>query len=141
MWYVSGTEWTETSDGPRHRYLIKYAESRDGLRWERTGIVCHRLPLGGGVRLRPTVCPTRWQVSTACGIRIAVSSYRIGYAESADGIVWTRQDSTSVVPASSSGWDSEMTTYPWSSGAGIACHMLYNGNGYGRTGIGLAVGT
>ena len=67
-------------------------------------------------------------------------SYRIGYAESADGIVWTRRDSTSVVPPSESGWDSEMTTYPVVVRRGDRLYMLYNGNDYGRTGIGLALG-
>src|SRR5262245_61661792 len=40
MWYVSGTGW-EVKDGqPQHRYHIKYAESRDGIQWERDGVVC-----------------------------------------------------------------------------------------------------
>ena len=40
MWYVSGTEWQVTAAGPRHRYHIKYAESPDGARWDRRGLVC-----------------------------------------------------------------------------------------------------
>ncbi len=66
-------------------------------------------------------------------------SYRIGYAESADGIGWVRRDSTSVVDPSDTGWDSEMTTYPVVVRRGDRFYMLYNGNDYGRTGIGLAV--
>ena len=139
MWYVSGTEWTETPEGPRHHYLIKYAESRDGLRWERTGIVCldyrseEEFAFGRPCVLRDGNLYRMWYSYRG-------PYYRIGYAESADGIVWTRLDSTSVVPPSSSGWDSEMTTYPVVVRRGDRLYMLYNGNGYGRTGIGLALG-
>ena len=97
MWYVSGTEWTESLEGPRHRYLIKYAESRDGLRWERTGIVCldyrseEEFAFGRPCVLRDGNLYRMWYSYRG-------ASYRIGYAESADGMVWTRQDSTSVVP-------------------------------------------
>ena len=37
LWYVSGVEWVD-KDTPR--YNIKYAESRDGLNWDRKGVVC-----------------------------------------------------------------------------------------------------
>ena len=66
-------------------------------------------------------------------------TYRIGYAESLDGIVWTRRDDQCIVlTPSADGWDSDMVAYPWCRHAGWTVHMLYNGNGYGRTGIGLA---
>jgi hypothetical protein len=139
MWYVSGTEWTAEASGPRHRYHIKYAESRDGRRWERTGIVCldygsvEEFAFGRPCVLREGALYRMWYSYRG-------PSYRIGYAESADGIVWTRLDSPSVVPPSDSGWDSEMTTYPVVVRRGDRLYMLYNGNGYGRTGIGLAVG-
>src|SRR5262249_39088857 len=40
MWYASGTEWTQVNGRPRHRYHVKYAESRDGIEWRRDGTVC-----------------------------------------------------------------------------------------------------
>src|SRR5258708_13187446 len=40
MWYVSGTRWEETERGAKHYYLIKYAESSDGLEWQRSGQTC-----------------------------------------------------------------------------------------------------
>ena len=138
MWYVSGTEWTVEASGPRHRYHIKYAESRDGLRWERTGIVC--LDYGSADEYafgRP--CVLRDGNLYRMWYSVRGSSYRIGYAESADGIVWVRRDSMNVVVPSDTGWDSEMTTYPAVVRRGDRFYMLYNGNDYGRTGIGLAV--
>jgi hypothetical protein len=65
-------------------------------------------------------------------------SYRIGYAESGDGIVWQRRDEEAGIDVSPDGWDSEMIEYPCVVDAGSRRLMLYNGNGYGRTGIGLA---
>jgi hypothetical protein len=139
MWYVSGTEWAESPAGPRHRYHIKYAESPDGLRWDRHGVVCidYHSPDEHAFG-RP--CVVRNGDRYRMWYSYRGSSYRIGYAESHDGIVWTRMDQESVLDVSDSGWDSEMVTYPLVIGHRDRLHMLYNGNGYGRTGIGLAWG-
>jgi hypothetical protein len=59
MWYVSGTEWTSTPAGPRHRYHIKYAESADGRRWDRRGIVAIDYHSPDEYALRPTRHPRR----------------------------------------------------------------------------------
>ena len=65
-------------------------------------------------------------------------SYRIGYAESPDGLTWARHDAAAGIDVSPDGWDSEMIEYPavftWQ-GRDL---MLYNGNDYGRSGMGLA---
>src|SRR5207253_10976474 len=39
MWYVSGVKWELHAGQPRHYYHIKYAESADGLKWVRRGLV------------------------------------------------------------------------------------------------------
>jgi len=66
-------------------------------------------------------------------------SYRIGYAESADGLNWTRLDHAVGIARSESGWDCEMIEYPFVFDHGGQRYMLYNGNGYGKSGFGLAV--
>jgi hypothetical protein len=66
-------------------------------------------------------------------------SYRIGYAESDNGISWTRCDSLAGIDVSKSGWDSEMIEYPFVFDHKGERFMLYNGNGYGKTGFGIAV--
>jgi hypothetical protein len=48
-------------------------------------------------------------------------------------------DAEAGIDVSSEGWDSEMVAYPWVGDVGGVRRMLYNGNGYGRTGIGQAV--
>jgi hypothetical protein len=65
--------------------------------------------------------------------------YRIGYAESDDGINWQRKDDKVGIDVSDEGWDSEMVAYPYVFEHDGEKYMLYNGNGYGETGFGYAV--
>ncbi len=67
------------------------------------------------------------------------ANYRIGYAESADGIVWHRRDADAGIEPSASGWDAGMIEYPAVFDLEGRRYMLYNGDDYGRTGIGLAI--
>ena len=43
------------------------------------------------------------------------------------------------IDVSKNGWDSEMICYPYVFDHKGKRYMLYNGNGYGKTGFGLAV--
>jgi hypothetical protein len=139
MWYVSGSEWQVRPDGPRHRYRIKYAESPDGLRWEREGTICIDYRSDDEYAIsRPCVVHDVDRYRMWYSYR--GTSYRIGYAESKDGIEWTRLDHSCVPdPSTPPAWDDEMMAYPIVTNVAGHRYMLYNGNGYGRTGIGLAV--
>jgi hypothetical protein len=64
-------------------------------------------------------------------------SYRLAYAESADGIAWTRGEAG--IDRSESGWDSEMMEYCYVYRYHDQTYLFYNGNGFGKTGIGYAV--
>jgi len=66
-------------------------------------------------------------------------TYRIGFASSVDGRHWERNDLLSGIDISPTGWDSEMICYPCVFEHLGKIYMLYNGNGYGKTGFGLAV--
>ena len=138
MWYVSGTGWERVGTDVRHRYHIKYAESDDGIAWRRTGRVSidYASPdehaFGRPCVLNDNGRYRMWYCHRG-------SAYRIGYAESSDGLEWTRKDAESGLAPATGGWDSEMTAYPAVFRHRGRLHMLYNGNGYGRTGIGLAV--
>jgi hypothetical protein len=138
MWYASGTGWEPTEEGPRHRYHILHAESRDGITWRRSGHVCiDYLNDDEYAFARPCV------VKTNRGYRMWYSyrgdAYRIGYAESVDGLQWERKDAEAGIDVSGEGWDSEMIEYPCVFEYRGDSLMLYNGNGYGATGIGLAL--
>ena len=65
--------------------------------------------------------------------------YRIGYATSENGANWKLDLDNAGITVSATGWDSEMIEYPFVFDHEGSRYMLYNGNGYGRTGFGLAV--
>jgi hypothetical protein len=138
MWYLSCIEWRPVGPSLRHRYHIKHAFSNDGLAWDRRGEVCIDFASPDEYALsRPSV------VFDGQIFRMWYSyrghSYRIGYAESPDGLHWTRLDHLVGIDVSSEGWDSEMIEYPCVFDCDARRYMLYNGNGYGKSGIGLAV--
>jgi hypothetical protein len=138
MWYVSGTGWDLVGDKPRHRYLIKYAESSDGLSWRREGRVCIDYRDADEYAIaRP--CVVRDGSRYRMWFSARGDTYRLGYAESADGLVWERRDEDAGPEPAPNGFDSEMQAYPAVFDHGGERHMLYNGNDYGRTGVGHAV--
>jgi len=137
MWYVSCTKWEMENGKLNHYYHIKYAESKNGINWNRTGIVCIDYNFKGEYAIaRPCVLHDKGIYKMWYSYR--GKSYRIGYAESKDGIKWERKDEEAGIDVSESGWDSEMIEYPHVFDHKGKRFMLYNGNGYGKTGIGLA---
>jgi predicted GH43/DUF377 family glycosyl hydrolase len=135
MYYVSGLRWERGASGLESYYHVKYAESADGLDWRRAGTVAIELEPGERNIGRPCVLPGyRMWYGHSAG-----EGYRLGYAESADGIAWTRLDDEAGLEPAADGWDSEAIAYPHVFEHGGRLHMLYNGNGFGRDGFGLAV--
>jgi hypothetical protein len=145
MWFGSFTGWDRTTERAEPVYVIRYAESSDGVRWERDDAACIQPLSDGEANARA------WIVREGAGYRMWFSyrstvdfranrdrSYRIGYAESDDGVSWKRRDAEAGLGPSDKGWDSEMAAYACVYEHGGALHMLYNGNGFGRSGIGHA---
>jgi hypothetical protein len=138
MWYVSGTGWKPGAGKARHMYHIQYAESDDGVSWRADGRVAITYGASGEHSFaRP--CVVRGEDGYRMWYSVRGDRYRIGYAESLDGLSWERLDHEAGIEASPSGWDSEMICYPCVFTRSRRRIMLYNGNDYGRTGIGLAV--
>lgn len=147
MWYLSGIEWKIHAGSPEPYYHIKYAESTDGVHWKREGRVCvdFKTPNEGGIA-RPSVLKDgemyRMWYSYRGGSDYRTNrshSYRIGYAESPDGLKWVRKDDEVGITVSERGWDSEMMAYPFVIDINDKRYMFYNGNGFGKSGIGYAV--
>jgi hypothetical protein len=137
MWYVSGTGWISEGSSLEPCYNLRYAESEDGVTWERPGRTCIDYGPGEHAIARPWVirdddCYRMW-------FAVRGTRYRIGYAESIDGINWTRADHVGGLTPSAEGWDSDMVEYPCMLDHQGRRYMLYNGNDYGKTGVGLAV--
>jgi hypothetical protein len=66
------------------------------------------------------------------------TSYRIFNAKSDDGINFERESYSPCLGVSESGWDSDMVEYAQVASMDMSEIMIYNGNGFGRTGIGWA---
>ena len=140
MWYVSGFRWDRGENGRlRSWYHIKHAISGDGIAWRREGTVCigHEHPgernIGRGCVLHEGNRYEMWYSWAGD------NAYRLGYADSADGLNWTRRDDELQLrggPADE--WDAHERAYPWVFRHAGRRYMLYNGNGHGREGIGLA---
>jgi len=138
MWYVSAAKWVSATPRAKHYYHIRYAESQDGISWRPTGKICVDFRDAKEYAIsRPCVLHENGLYRMWFSHRGA--SYRIGYAESSDGLEWERHDDYVGLDVSASGWDSEMIEYPFVFRRGQRLYMLYNGNGYGATGVGLAV--
>ena len=139
MWYGSTRSWDAGNGEMLH--VINSASSHNGDDWHREGLA---VPFSLGVAQafsRPTV-----RLTASGGLDMWFSyrsgngeAYRIGLARSANGAQWVLALGQSGIDLSKSGWDSEMIEYPFVFDHKGQTYMLYNGNGFGKTGFGLAV--
>ncbi|MBT8273847.1 MAG: hypothetical protein KJO77_08575 [Bacteroidia bacterium] len=146
IWYLSCTKWEEIEGRQEPYYHIKYAESNDGIHWDRQAKVAidfkdnHEGGIVSASVLKEKDVYKMWYgYRQAKGYReLKERAYRIGYAESKDGIEWIRKDELAGIDCSDEGWDSEMMSYPNVIEHQGTKYMFYNGNGFGKTGIGYA---
>jgi hypothetical protein len=141
LWYVSGSEWEEIDGKQMPVYVLKYLESDDGVEWGREG----RLVLdisgddehGFGRPWVTTLPDGRYQLFYSIRRR-SLRAYRLGYAESDDGLNWTRMDESMGLDVTPGEFDSDAIMYA----AVITVHghtyCFYNGNEFGRDGFAVA---
>jgi len=145
MWYASSTGFVKIKEKPEPLYIIKYASSKNGIDWERNNTTCIEPISEFEANARPSVIKEdnlykMWfTYRGSFDFRDGKDSYSIGYAESKDAISWQRKDENSGIEFSKEGWDAKMQTYP-----NVIEHkghkfLFYNGNGFGKTGIGYAL--
>jgi hypothetical protein len=138
MWYVSCVGWKLIDQSPRHYYHIKYASSNDGIQWHPDGTVAIDFESDEEYAFsRPSVIRDGNLYKMWYSYR--GGAYRMGYSESTNGIQWERLDKSVGIDVSDSGWDSQMIAYPFVFDHKEHRYMLYNGNGYGKAGFGLAI--
>jgi hypothetical protein len=142
MWYVSLIKWENEENQSKHYYHIKYAKSKDGIKWSRSGKVCidflnkYEYAIARPCVLFEDDIFKMWYSYRASKKNL---TYRIGYAESKNGIEWVRKDNEVNLTTSIDGWDSQMICYSYIFNFKNKKYMLYNGNNYGKTGFGLAI--
>lgn len=145
MWYASSTGFVVVKGRPEPLYVIKYADSRDGINWRRTNKTCIEPKDDFEANARATVIKENgayrmwFAYRGSFDFRDGKDSYRIGYAESRNAVDWKRMDDKSGIELSKDGWDSKMQTYPAVVQNKSKKYLFYNGNGFGKTGIGLAI--
>lgn len=140
MWYGSNLSWGKESYSMQH--VIKYAESDDGIHWQRNHTIAIPLQHEGEYAIsKPFVIKENntyymWYTYRGHG---PISTYRIGFAVSKDGLHWKRKDEEMGLEISNElAWDSHMLCYPSLLKHREHWYLLYNGNDYGQTGFGLA---
>ncbi len=140
MWYTCFDHWGDEHAGDdRHYYHIRYAESNDGIGWNRSGNVCIDFNISAGEYVVARPCIIKYKGFYLMWYSYRGAAYKMGFAVSKDGKSWTRHDGDSGLETSSEGWDSDMVCYAYVVRHRGELKMFYNGNGYGRTGLGLAV--
>lgn len=140
MWYVAGSEWTTINEKPMPCYDLRHIQSHDGIHWPPSGQVVF-----------PVVDPDEhgfgrpWVVKTEAGYQLffsvrkrSLGQYRLAYAESPDGIHWTRADDKLGLDVSPGEWDGDAIMYSAVIQSGGQTWLFYNGNNFGEHGIGFA---
>jgi hypothetical protein len=145
LWYVAGKQWLSIEGRPEPVYKIRMALSDNGVDWVKHGKDLIADKLGEHeCQACPDVCFRDGQYHmffsyrTIHNYKVREGGYRIGYASSPDMLLWRRNDDLVDIGLSETGWDSEMVNYPHVFQLDGKTYMLYQGNGMGQTGFGLA---
>jgi len=140
MYYVSGEGWVHP-DLPK--YNIKIAKSKDGYSWERTGKTAIDFNDNGEHALaRPSIVIEgnlflMWFSHKGSKYDLG-ENYRLGFAYSKDGYSWIRNDKAVKLDLGSTDFDNKMICYQNVFKFKKSFYSLYNGNDFGKDGIGLA---
>jgi hypothetical protein len=146
MWYVSCTGWEIINQRPEPRYHVKYAVSDNGIHWQTTNYVCIDYDSLADAIGRPCVLRRNGIYRMFYSYRAIknyrddpTQSYRLGYAESMDGIHWRKYNDKVGIEKSTTGWDSQMLEYSYVFSWKKKTYLFYNGNGFGESGFGYAL--
>jgi predicted GH43/DUF377 family glycosyl hydrolase len=140
MWYLGGSDWTNPGGKAMPVYDLRYIESADGITWPDRGRVlmqpAEQEEHGFG---RPYILRDGGLYRMFYSIRRRMpQQYRMGYAESKDGMSWIRKDEQLGIDVSATGWDSESIEFAAIAKTAGSTFMFYNGNDFGATGFGVA---
>ncbi len=138
-WCGVGSEWVWIDGNPYPKYNIRYYESTDGVHFSSQGKLCIDFKDNEYRIGRPRVIKKDdiYQMFYTRGT--LSKDYVPGYAESRDGIHWTRKDSEIGISLSTAGWDSIHLAYPAIIDTKEKVYMFYNGNHFGKEGFGYAI--
>jgi predicted GH43/DUF377 family glycosyl hydrolase len=147
LWYASCDKWITIEGKPESVYHIKYASSKDGLKWIRKNESCI-LPLNKEeANARPTVIEEDGKFKMwftyrgSRDFRDGLDSYRIGYAEADihSPNNWKRKDDKVGIKPGPDEFDNLMQAYPSVIKFDDKKVIFYNGNGFGVDGFCAAI--
>ena len=145
MWYVSGISWLEIDGKLEPTYGIRHAQSTDGIFWIPEGKNVIPMRHAEEAIARPTIISYNntyhmwYSYRNSRDFRDGNGSYKIGYSYSIDKINWTRADHLAGFFKSGNEWDEFMQCYPYIININGSYYLFYNGNSFGKTGIGLSI--
>lgn len=139
IWYTSGYSWINNGIKLVPKYDIKYTESTDPCDWHscKSQIAISLKGDEYGLTM-PQVFFENGIYKMIYSIRSISKGYRLGYAESKDGILFERQDQKMQIDVSDEGFDSEMICFGKMLSTSRKTYLFYCGNHYGMDGIGYA---
>ncbi len=144
MWYLCLEKWVPIKGRFEGLFTLYYGHSKDGIHWQRDHVVAinktydHECISNASVIKEDGIYKMWYSYRSVVDFREGNGAYLIGYAESKDAKNWTRQDDAIQLERPKEGWDSVMLSFPSVVTLNDKRYMFYNGNGFGKTGIGLA---
>ncbi len=143
--YLSCNKWLKKDSKYEPIYDIKYTYSKDKFNWIREGHTAIPLKKEEGGIASSTIVKVNNSYLMWYSYRKKfnyrrnrLNSYKIGFSVSRDLKNWKRKDNEVGIEKSKNGWDSEMMAYPYVIAHKDKLLMFYNGNFFGKTGIGYA---
>ncbi len=144
MYYLNLEKWVPIKGRFEGMFTLYYAHSKDGIDWHRDAVVAlnknydFECISNASVIKENGVFRMWYSYRSIEDFREGNGAYWIGYAESKDAKNWDRHDDQVNLKRSENDWDSVMLAFPSVVKTNGKYYMFYNGNGFGKTGIGLA---
>lgn len=136
-YYVGGSSFAQGKTKTIPEYNLRYIESADGIHYpEIPGNVAIPVEEGFYRVGKPYIIKENGIYKMFYSDGGDEILYRLAYAESTDGITWTKKDMNFEMPED--GWDSQMQEYPSFLRVNGKAYLFYNGRNYGRDGFGYA---
>ena len=146
LWYVAGKKWLLHNGKLESVYKIRLAISKNGYDWKKIGEDIVKDKIGENecqaspdVFFKNKLYHMFFSYRSISNYKKGNGGYKIGYAYSKDMYNWTRNDKLINITKSNFGWDSDMISYPNVFEYKRKIYMLYQGNGMGKSGFGIAV--
>lgn len=142
-YYLSCRDWKVLNGRTEPIYDIKYATSKNAIDWTPINTSIHLKDGEGGIS-KASIIKYKKKYLMWYSVRMEsdyrenlTNSYRIKCAESIDLINWKKIKTFGLDIDTDSEWDNNMVEYPHVIKHKNKLYMFYNGNGFGKTGIGF----